>query len=101
MREEPRSSSALATILVSDDLAQWRARVREILCRWPEWQIIGEACDGLEVVRKAAEMRPDPVLLDIGMPVMNGADGYVLKTKAATELFPAISIALRNGHRPN
>lgn len=130
--EEPQSSFAQATILIADDLAEWRAQVREILHGRPEWQIIGEACDGVEVVQKALELRPDLVLLDIGMPVMNGieaavkirdlvpvpqivfltqdndpelrsaaltlgAEGFVLKTNAATELFPVISTALHNG----
>ncbi len=70
--EEPQRSSARATILIADDLPEWRAEVRGILRGRPEWQIIGEACDGLEVVQKASEMHPDLVLLGIGMPVMNG-----------------------------
>lgn len=69
---EPRTSSPIATILITDDSPEWRVRVREILRPRPEWQIIGEACDGLEVVRKATELRPDLVVLDIGMRVMNG-----------------------------
>jgi DNA-binding NarL/FixJ family response regulator len=116
--------------------AEWRGLVHKILRGQPEWQIIGEACDGLEGVQKALELRPAVVLLDIGMPGMNGihaaikisqaipdtkivfltqdndpelrsaalglgVEGYVLKTNAATELCPAISTAIRNGHRPN
>lgn len=134
--EEVQTSSRRATILVADDLPAWRVRVREILLARPEWQIVGEACDGVEVVRKASELRPDLVLLDIGMPVMNGiqaaerlrnatpapkivfltqdndtelksaalnagAEGYVLKANAATELLSAVETALRNGHRRN
>ena len=59
-------------ILLADDVSEWRARVREILRGRPDWQIIGEACDGIEAIQKASELRPDLVLLDIGMPVMNG-----------------------------
>jgi YesN/AraC family two-component response regulator len=36
-----------------------------------EGQIVGETCDGLEAVQKAAELRPD-VVLDVGMPALNG-----------------------------
>jgi DNA-binding NarL/FixJ family response regulator len=66
------ASSQQATILIADDFANWRARVRRILSGRPEWQIVGEGCDGVEAVLKAAELRPDIVLLDIGMPALNG-----------------------------
>lgn len=96
----------------------------------PEFQIVSEASDGLEAVEKAGELRPDVVLLDVGMPDLSGieaaerirqvspeskivfvsqnaseevisaalaagAEGYVLKLNAATELIPAIAAALR------
>src|SRR5689334_24728423 len=37
-------------------------------------QVIGEACDGREAVRLAEELRPDVVVMDIGMPLLNGLD---------------------------
>jgi len=64
--------SAEATILIADDMAGWRVRVREILHGLPECQIVGEACDGLQAVQRVAELKPDLVLLDIGMPVLDG-----------------------------
>ena len=63
-----------ARILVVDDSSPWRARVRSILQKVPEWEIIFEATDGLEAVQKAAELRPDIVLLDIGLPHLNGIE---------------------------
>jgi DNA-binding NarL/FixJ family response regulator len=42
--------------------------------RRPEWQIVCETSDGLRAVEKAAELCPDVVLLDIGMPAVNGID---------------------------
>jgi len=70
--EEPQVPSSRATVLIADDIAAWRVRVREILCSRPECQIVGEASDGIETVQRVAELKPDLVLLDIGMPVLNG-----------------------------
>lgn len=72
--EDPRASVPFATILVADDVAEWRIRVHELLTARPEWQIIGEASDGLEAVHKARQLRPDLILLDLGMPTMNGIE---------------------------
>jgi len=63
-----------ATILIADESAEWLDRVREILRERPEWQIMCEAFDGSQAVQKTRELRPDIVVLDIGMPVLNGID---------------------------
>jgi DNA-binding NarL/FixJ family response regulator len=55
-----------------DDVAAWRAHVRKLVEKQPEWKIVAEACNGLQGVWRAAELNPDLVLLDIGMPVLNG-----------------------------
>jgi DNA-binding NarL/FixJ family response regulator len=59
-------------ILVADDFHYWRALVRNLLGASPELQIIDEACNGLEAVQKAVELGPDLVLLDLGMPILDG-----------------------------
>lgn len=61
-------------VLVVEDFDPWRDFVRSTFQRRPELQIIGEATDGLEAIRKAKELQPDLVLLDIGLPGVNGID---------------------------
>jgi DNA-binding NarL/FixJ family response regulator len=61
-------------ILVVDDFAPWRDRLRSLLTVRPEWSIIGEACDGHEAIQKASEMQPDIILLDVGMSPLNGIE---------------------------
>lgn len=45
-----------------------------MLRKMPETQIVGEASDGLEAVRKAEELRPDLILLDVGLPKLDGIE---------------------------
>jgi DNA-binding NarL/FixJ family response regulator len=61
-------------ILVTDDYADWRRQVRSVLQARPEWQVIAEASDGLEAVQKAQGVKPDLILLDIGLPKLNGIE---------------------------
>lgn len=61
-------------VLVVEDFDPWRDFVRSTFQRQPELQIVGEATDGLEAIRKAKELQPDLVLLDIGLPGLNGID---------------------------
>ena len=59
-------------ILIADDFEAWRLQVRTLLRPQKEWEIVSEAKDGLEAVQNASEFHPDVVLMDIGMPVLNG-----------------------------
>ena len=125
--EQPLSS---IRILIADDYEDWRRQVRLLLQVRPEWQVIAEAADGSEAIQKAEELKPDLILLDIGLPKLNGieaarrirqlspsskiiflsqnndldivqaalstgAQGYVYKTDAQSELLPAIDAVLR------
>ena len=64
----------LIRILIVDDCVSWRREVISLLERKPGFQIIGEASDGLEAVLKSAELQPDLVLLDVGLPKFNGVE---------------------------
>jgi DNA-binding NarL/FixJ family response regulator len=116
-------------ILIVDDSEEWRSRVRLFFQARPEWQIVCEVSDGPEAVQKAAELRPDLVLLGIALPTLNGieaarqirelspdtkivflsmdtsldarqvalstgAEGYVFKALAQSDLLPAIDAVL-------
>jgi len=63
-----------ANVLVVDDFEPWRSKIREILKARPEWTIVSEACDGPEAVQKATELQPDIILLDLGLPTLNGIE---------------------------
>lgn len=71
-KPEPAVSSV--GVLVVDDYEPFRQFVRSALGKRPELQIIGEVSDGLEAVQKAEELRPDLILLDVGLPKLNGID---------------------------
>jgi CheY-like chemotaxis protein len=61
-------------ILVVEDFALFRQFVVELLGKRPELQVVGEASDGLEALQMAVELRPDLILLDIGLPSLNGIE---------------------------
>jgi DNA-binding NarL/FixJ family response regulator len=61
-------------VLVVDDYEPFRRFVCSTLEPRPDLQIIGQASDGLEAVRKAEELQPDLILLDIGLPALKGIE---------------------------
>ena len=61
-------------VLVVDDYEPFRRFVRSTLGERPDLQVIGEASDGLEAVRKAEELKPDMMVLDVGLPALNGIE---------------------------
>jgi len=61
-------------VLVVEDYEPWRRYFSTALQKQPELQVIGEVSDGLEAVQKAEELQPDLVLLDIGLPTLNGIE---------------------------
>jgi two-component system nitrate/nitrite response regulator NarL len=48
--------------------------VSSLLLKHPDWKIIGEVTDGMEAVKKAQELKPDLVLLDLNLPKLNGVE---------------------------
>lgn len=120
-------------LLLADDHAVLRAGLKTLFNAQPDMEVVAEAADGEETVRKSQETAPDIVLMDITMPVMSGlkatqeiksrnpaikvlvltmhedesylhqmlhagADGYVPKKAADTELIAAIRATYRGEH---
>ena len=61
-------------VLLVDDFKPFLQFLCLTLGKKPEIQIVGQASDGLEAVRKAEELRPDFIVLDIGLPSLNGIE---------------------------
>ena len=59
-------------ILLADDHEVVRSGLRSILSAKPEWEICGETTNGRETVEETLKLKPDLVIMDIGMPEMNG-----------------------------
>jgi len=61
-------------VLLADDHTLFREGIRLLLERQGDMQVVGEAADGREAVELAHRLQPNVVLMDIGMPVMNGME---------------------------
>lgn len=61
-------------VLIADDHEVARRGIRALLESHPGWEVCGEARDGRETVEMASRLKPDVILLDIGMPNLNGLE---------------------------
>jgi DNA-binding NarL/FixJ family response regulator len=81
-------------VLIADDHELMRAGVRAMLSPYPLWTFCGEAENGREAVDKVRELKPDLVILDITMPVLNGIDA----AREIRQIAPAIKIIILTMH---
>ncbi len=75
-------------ILVADDHQMFRTGIVNLLAKEAEFEVVGEASDGNEVVRMALQLQPDVVLMDVQMPFQNG----ILATKEIVQGVPGVKI---------
>jgi DNA-binding NarL/FixJ family response regulator len=73
-RADADPSMLSVRVLVVDDWEPFRRFVCAELGKRADLQVVGEASDGLEAVQKAVELTPDLILLDIGLPTLNGIE---------------------------
>ena len=80
-------------VLVADDHEVMRLGIRDLLEVQPGWSVCAEATNGQEAVEKTLEFRPDVIIMDITMPVMNGLEAASKITKTEPQI-PVILFSL-------
>src|SRR5207249_1008590 len=74
LRRPRDAADRMTSVLIADDQALVRVGLRKILESEPEMTVVGEAGDGEDAVAEARRLRPDVVLMDIRMPVLDGIE---------------------------
>lgn len=85
----PNDTSTVRILIVDDNLFV-RQQLRELLAAHSSWEVCGEGADGVDAVHKVQELRPDIVVMDLSMPVMNG----LRATQEITKLTPRIPVVM-------
>jgi DNA-binding NarL/FixJ family response regulator len=75
----------MSSVLVVEDFEPFRRFVCSTLRKTPKLRVVCEVSDGLEAVQKAEELKPDLILLDIGLPTLNGIEAARQIRKLAPE----------------
>ena len=73
-------------ILIADDSPPVRRGLRTLLGLNSEWQVCGEAVDGIDAVEKAHQLAPDIILMDFSMPQMDGVQAAREIAKSGTDI---------------
>ena len=77
-------------VLIADDSERARNGLRALLTTWPEVEVVGEVADGQAAVRGVAECRPNVVLMDLQMPVMDGLQA----TRLIKNTWPEVNVVV-------
>jgi DNA-binding NarL/FixJ family response regulator len=88
MNTQEATSGAKLRILIAEDQALVRRGTSVLLSMEPDMEVVGQACDGIEAVTMARELRPDIVLMDLHMPRMGG----VSATREITRDLPGTQV---------
>jgi DNA-binding NarL/FixJ family response regulator len=82
--------TAQKSVLIVDDSAYVREAFCELFKREEDFEVCGEAENGKDAIKKAQELRPDLIVLDLLMPVMNGLDA----ARVLKRLMPAVPLIM-------
>jgi DNA-binding NarL/FixJ family response regulator len=88
------SRGAPARVLLADDHDMIRRGLRRVLGTQPDMEVVGEAADGREALERARRLRPDVVLMDIRMPVMDGLEA----TRRLKAEMPGVCVLVVTAH---
>jgi DNA-binding NarL/FixJ family response regulator len=81
-------------ILIADDHSVMRKAIKSALEAHAGWEVCAEAVNGLQAVQKAAELKPDVIILDLSMPVMGGLEA----APKILSVLPGLPIVLFTNH---
>lgn len=100
MAQELRAKVAplpMTRILIADDNDAVRQMIRSLVESREDFQVCGEAADGMEAIDKAKQLKPDLVILDITMPRVDGFEA----ARVIRKFFPDIRILIFSVHKAN
>lgn len=78
-------ATAAWRVLVVDDYGPWRSTICSMLSTQTNVKVVGQAADGLEAVEKVRELLPDLILMDVGLPVLDGINTAIRVREMAPE----------------
>jgi two-component system, chemotaxis family, chemotaxis protein CheY len=88
------SSLGEKCILIVDDNPMIRRCLRRVLESIDDWSVCGEAGDGREGIEKAKELRPDLIILDLSMPLLNGLEA----ARVLSRTMPEVPLLMYSAH---
>jgi two-component system nitrate/nitrite response regulator NarL len=72
-------------VLLVDDHTLFRSGIKALLARQPGFEVVGEAADGLDGIKRARELKPDVILLDLHMPGLSGREAVKILSQELPE----------------
>jgi DNA-binding NarL/FixJ family response regulator len=88
MGPEDMPAAAKVRVLIAEDQALVRRGTSVLLSMEPDMEVVGQACDGVEAIAMAGQLRPDVVLMDLHMPRLGG----VAATREITKTLPGTQV---------